>query len=143
MAIKYKFFNHLSAEGKHVRSEVFMKEQGFEHEFDDIDARAVHLVIYGEDGQGVGAARLFDDEPGCYHIGRLSVLKANRGQGLGAVMMRLLEEKARALGASRLVLSAQCRVRGFYEALGYRAVGDVYMDEFCPHVRMEKILDEK
>lgn len=42
----------------------------------------------------------------------------------------------------RLALSAQVRVRPFYEKLGYTASGDEYLDEYCPHIHMEKELTE-
>ncbi|MDY4474645.1 GNAT family N-acetyltransferase [Mitsuokella sp.] len=41
-----------------------------------------------------------------------------------------------------LVLSAQIQARPFYEKLGYRASGEEYLDEYCPHIRMEKELPE-
>ena len=34
-------------------------------------------------------------------------------------------------GAAGIELSAQCRVRGFYEKCGYAAEGEIYLDEFC------------
>ena len=36
------------------------------------------------------------------------------------------------------LLRAQQRVQSFYENLGYTRVGDVYYDEYCPHVKMIK-----
>ena len=54
--------------------------------------------------------------------------------------MLRIEDKARELGADKIVLSAQCRVRGFYEKCGYTAYGDIYLDEYCEHIRMEKNL---
>ena len=41
-----------------VRIEVFMKEQGFQNEFDEIDAVATHLTVY-VDGELAGCARCF------------------------------------------------------------------------------------
>ena len=35
-------------------------------------------------------------------------------------------------------LSAQVRVRPFYEALGYTAGDDEYLDEGCPYIHLEK-----
>jgi predicted GNAT family N-acyltransferase len=37
-------------------------------------------------------------------------------------------------------LSAQVRVKGFYEKLGYKMTGDVYDDEGVPHILMYKEL---
>lgn len=43
---------------RYVRIEVFMKEQGFQNEFDEIDATAVHITVY-VDGTLAGCARCF------------------------------------------------------------------------------------
>ena len=34
----------------------------------------------------------------------------------------------------------QCRASGFYQTLGYREIGEAYLDEFCPHILMGKSL---
>lgn len=41
----YTFYDHIPAQAKYIREEVFVKEQGFHNEFDEIDSRAIHLVI--------------------------------------------------------------------------------------------------
>ena len=43
----------LSQDARIIRQEVFVEEQGFHHEFDEIDSRAWHLVLY-ENGQAAG-----------------------------------------------------------------------------------------
>ena len=121
-----------------VREAVFMKEQGFENEFDAIDDTATHLVIY-KDGTPVATGRLYEDEAG-YHIGRVAVLKEYRGLHLGAEILRVLEEEARKLGYPQISLSAQTRVQAFYERNGYVSQNDLHYDEFCPHVTMIKSL---
>ena len=54
--------------------------------------------------------------------------------------MLALEQEARRLGGKRISLSAQCRASGFYRTLGYQEIGAAYLDEFCPHILMEKSL---
>ena len=124
-----------NTEARVIREEVFVEEQGFREEFDETDARAWHVVLY-EGGIAAATGRLFSEGGGVYHVGRVAVRKAYRGYGVGAQVMRALHRKARALGARELVLSAQVQARGFYEKLGYAAVGETYLDEHCPHVRM-------
>lgn len=51
-----------------------------------------------------------------------------------------MEAYLRTLGAVNTTVSAQCRVKTFYASLGYAEQGEIYMDEFCPHVRMDKKL---
>lgn len=52
--------------------------------------------------------------------------------------MRKVEAWIKKNSIPALELSAQVRVRPFYEALGYIASGDEYFDEGCPHIHMEK-----
>ena len=44
-----KIYNQLPDEAKEIRLEVFVKEQGFEEEFDDIDKTAAHIVLFDGD----------------------------------------------------------------------------------------------
>jgi predicted GNAT family N-acyltransferase len=139
MIYEYKFYSTLPSEAKLIRTEVFVEEQGFKNEFDESDNLCLHLVLF-ENGIPAAAGRIFPPENGVCTIGRIAVRKDFRGNKLGAEAVRLLEEKARELGAERTALSAQCRVTGFYEKLGYKTSGEVYNDEFCPHIHMEKNL---
>ena len=120
-----------------VRKAVFMEEQGFQQEFDDVDDRAYHVLI--QDGERpVATGRLFTEDGETYLIGRVAVLSAYRGQHLGEHVVTALEQQAKACGAKCITLSAQCRAAGFYEKLGYTKTEEYHMDEFCPHVTMRK-----
>ena len=123
-----EFSDQLMDDEKEIRQEVFVSEQGFEIEFDDID-------------DAVGCCRFFPREvPGEYIIGRIAVRKAYRGQSMGKRIVEMAIQHIKDTGASKISLSAQVQAKGFYEALGFRAKGDVYLDEHCPHVHMEKVL---
>lgn len=120
-----------------VRTAVFMEEQGFHDEFDEIDAYAYHAVVY--DGElAIATGRTFREEAGGWHIGRVAVRKEYRGKGIGALVMRALEERLQELGATGAKLSAQLHAVSFYERLGYRPFGPQYLDEHTPHIAMRK-----
>ena len=108
-------------EAKLIRQTVFVDEQGFKNEFDDTDNKAYHGILT-DNGEPVSTGRLFT-ENGDYHIGRIAVMKPYRGKGLGREIVSLLESKISELGGGTAVLSAQTRVKGFYEAMGYTAYG--------------------
>ena len=128
-------------EAARLREEVFLQEQGFSTEFDEIDPAAWHLTL-SRQGQTLAVGRLYPDPetPGQYIVGRVAAAKPWRGQGLGRQVVLALEQKARQLGARSLDLSAQCHAQGFYEKLGYAAYGEIYFDEHCPHIHMKKQL---
>lgn len=119
-----------------IRTEVFIKEQGFKNEFDEIDNSAVHLTVYA-DGEPAGCGRVFE-ENGYFVIGRIAVRKQFRNLGLGKVVMDGLEKIAMEKGAKKIRLTAQIRAKGFYKRLGYREFGEPCMDEHVEHIKMEK-----
>ena len=124
-----------------IRTAVFVEEQGFQQEFDEIDSRAWHVLIY--DGETAAATgRLYTDDGECYHIGRVAVLPAYRGKRLGKLVISALEAQAVMRGGKKISLSAQCRAAGFYEKLGYARTENIHMDEFCPHVTMVKLIGQ-
>ncbi|MEA4807188.1 GNAT family N-acetyltransferase [Acetobacterium wieringae] len=130
----------LTQDAKTIREEVFMKEQGFKDEFDAIDAQAIHLIYY-EDNVPVAVCRYYaDTSPGVTILGRLAVRASHRGKNLGKHMVEAAEKSIRQEGATKIVLSAQVKARSFYEKCGFAAIGDLYLDEGCPHIRMEKTL---
>ena len=74
-----------NADASLIRQQVFVEEQGFVNEFDDIDHEAYHAVIY-TGGYPIATGRLFD-ENGEAHIGRICVRKAYRGRDLGRMIV--------------------------------------------------------
>ena len=70
----------------------------------------------------------------------MAVLASWRGYGIGRRLMEATEEEARASGLPGMVLNAQVRVIPFYEGLGYRAEGDVFLEADIDHRTMRKDL---
>ena len=138
MEVKIAYGNELLPDAHGIREDVFVREQGFHNEFDEIDAVAWHTVIY-DNGRPAATGRAFLED-GAWHIGRVAVRKEFRGKQYGVAVMQALEGKIAELGAESVGLSAQVQARGFYEKLGYEAHGGEYLDEHCPHVSMTKCL---
>lgn len=135
-----QILDHITDEIKQIRIDVFMKEQGFSQEFDEIDETA-KFVLLSIDGKATGTCRYFHGkENGSAYIGRLAVHREFRGQRLGATIMIAAENTIRKAGFKTCGLSAQVQARPFYESLGYKAEGDEYLDEDCPHIFMRKFL---
>ena len=126
-------------DARDIRMSVFVEEQGFANEFDDIDEYAYHLVIY-HCYQAIATGRMFVKDENTMILGRIATIKEYRHQGIGSKIVLTLENKARTLGYTKLQLSAQQRAQGFYEKLGYVKVGAPYLDEWCLHVTMVKEL---
>lgn len=138
--MEIKLYKTLCDDALKIRVNVFVEEQGFNDEFDSIDETAFHLVGY-IDGVPVATTRFFyENDPKVWHIGRVAVLKEYRKKGLGKMMMERAEKEIKALGGKICELSAQVRASEFYSLCGYRAEGEEYLDEYCPHIKMVKKL---
>ena len=125
---------------KAVRTEVFIEEQQIpeREEWDANDEAADHALARSADGTPIATGRLLAD--GC--IGRMAVIKAWRGQGVGASVLRHLLERASARGMRRLWLSAQTYAIPFYAQAGFVAEGPEYLDCSIPHQLMVMHLPE-
>lgn len=137
--LEYKYYDKLNIYIKFIRETVFVNEQGFSEEFDDIDNRCLFVVIFNNE-KPVATGRLFkEDNTNEFIIGRVAVLEDYRNKNYGAKVISLLEAKAKQLGAKQISLSAQLRAEHFYQKQGYISSGDTYFDEFCEHIHMKKI----
>ncbi|MGY0487064.1 GNAT family N-acetyltransferase [Streptomyces sp. WG-D5] len=134
-----------------VRKEVFVAEQGVPEdlEYDAYDAGAVHVLAVRADGEPLGTGRLLTGEAAAAKnggaadvgaLGRLAVTKAARGLGVGAALVRAIEDAARARGLAAVDLHAQTHALGFYERLGYVAYGPEFLDAGIDHRAMRKPL---
>ncbi len=121
-----------------IRKDVFVDEQGFRDEFDDTDKTAWHVIIYDKNIPRA-TGRLYGGVS-AMHIGRVAVAHSERGKKYGALVVAILEKKARELCAKKTELSSQIGAVGFYEKLGYKAEGEIYLDENHPHIKMTKNL---
>lgn len=131
-----KKYTTLPQEAKDIRVEVFMKEQGFENEFDDIDDISFHIVVFDEE-KPIGTCRFFK-ENNHYTIGRVAVLKEYRNQHIGNVLLERAEKEIKKLNGDLIVVHAQVRVSPFYESQGYIQFGQIDDDEGVPHMWMKK-----
>jgi len=117
-----------------VRTNVFVHEQGIsaDLEHDEWDEKSEHVLLSVE-GVDIGTGRLL---PSGY-IGRVCVLKENRGFGFGRKIMLALIDRAKEKGMKELSLSSQVQVLKFYQSLGFTVVSDEYMEAGIPHVKMK------
>ena len=135
-----------------VRKDVFVAEQKVPEdiEYDAYDAGAVHVLAVREDGVPLGTGRLLhgaaatakngDGDPAVGSLGRLAVTAEARGLGVGAALVRAVEDAARARGLAAVDLHAQTHALGFYERLGYQAYGPEFPDAGIPHRAMRRSL---
>lgn len=136
VAIRILGWSDAEPEAMRVREAVFVVEQGVPREIerDTWDPRADHALAFDRDGRAVGTGRLLPDG----HVGRMAVLAAWRGQGVGTRILDALVSRARERGIKRVVLNAQTHAVPFYARHGFVAFGDEFMEAGIPHVAMAR-----
>jgi predicted GNAT family N-acyltransferase len=120
-----------------LRRVVFIEEQGVSEaeELDDLDGTSIHILAT-ENDIPIGTARM-QIKGAVAKIGRVCVLKAHRGTGLGAELIRAAIEEARQQpGVTTAKLGAQIQALGFYEKLGFIAQGPIFDDAGIDHREM-------
>jgi len=120
---------------KAVRLAVFVQEQGVPEieEWDEMDALCEHVLARDEQGNPIATGRLAPDGK----IGRMAVLKAWRGCGLGASVLRFLVASARRRAFPQCYVYAQSHALGFYARYGFAVQGEEFMEAGIPHRRMQ------
>lgn len=131
-------YDYIPEEAHLIRETVFMEEQGFHNEFDEIDSYAKHLVLFDENTP-IASCRFFKQESyEDYFIGRIAVIKEYRGKNVVTDLIKAAETQIKNIGGKRIFLHAQCRAKKFYEKQGYSSYGEIALEENCPHIWMYK-----
>jgi hypothetical protein len=131
--VKHGRWDQLQQDAKLIRTQVFICEQGITEadEWDDQDVISQHFVIYDQD-QPIATARLLQN----HSVGRVAVVKAYRGQGIGQMIMLEIISYAQKQRLSVLTLSSQVHAISFYEKLGFTVQGNSYDECGISHIEM-------
>lgn len=123
---------------RQIREIVFIIEQKVprEEEWDDQDEGAEHFIAEDQQGRAVGCARLLPTG----QIGRMAVLREQRGSGIGRRLLEAALDAARARGMREVFLHAQTHAIEFYRKSGFIAHGDEFMEAGIPHREMMQTL---
>lgn len=143
--IQTKTFNQLNTTELYdllqLRSEVFVVEQDCVYlDIDGKDTKALHVLGYKDD-KLVAYTRIF--KPGDYFkeasIGRVVVKENQRQEGYGYdIMNASIYAIKNYFKTSDIRISAQTYLKRFYNNLGFKEVGEEYLEDGIPHINMIK-----
>lgn len=124
-----------------ARQQVFSIEQNCVYlDADEADEQSYHLAAWSNaHAQPLAYARLVD--PGIKYsepsMGRVITTAEARGTGLGReLVQRVLALSAQVHPGLGVRISAQSRLRRFYNEFGFEAMGVDYMEDGIPHIEM-------
>lgn len=125
-----------------IRKKVFVEEQQVpqELEIDEFEERCEHFVAYDEQNNPVGAGRLRPLTANEAKVERICVSQSERGNGLGALIMKELEKVAAGMNIQTLLLHSQDHAEAFYLGIGYQSISEPFDEAGIIHVKMKKEL---
>ncbi len=124
-----------------LRNDILRQPLGLSFDSDEL-AREKEDILIGafDDDEMLACCLLTKMDDKCLRLRQMAVQNNLQGKGIGASMMNFAETVARDKGYKKLVMHARKTVMGFYEKLGYKAVGDEFTEVTIPHFVMEKNL---
>lgn len=143
--ITIKKFNDLSTIELYkilqVRNEVFIVEQECVYQdIDDKDLDAYHCFTMDQSNTIISYVRILKAGVSYKHspsIGRVLVTPNNRRKGYSSRMMKFaIEFIFTTFKEDIIIISAQEYLISFYTSLGFKQVGDVYLEDNIPHLKM-------
>jgi len=145
LKIKTKHFSELNIKQLYdllqLRSEVFVVEQDCVYQdIDGKDKQAIHVLGY-KDQNLVAYTRIF--KPGDYFkessIGRVVVSEKERKYKYGYEIMKAsINVVKEEYNKESIIISAQTYLKTFYNNLGFLEVGEEYLEDGIPHIKMKK-----
>ncbi|CCV64575.1 Acetyltransferase, GNAT family [Alteracholeplasma palmae J233] len=118
-----------------LRSEIFILEQNCAYQdLDDVDKRAEHYFILNDKSEVISYARFIPEniKYETASIGRVVTKKEARKNGYSK---RIIEEMIRD-HKQQITISAQVQAQPFYEKIGFKTVGNIYLEDDIPHIKM-------
>ena len=118
-----------------LRNEVFIIEQTcLYQDIDDLDQQSIHFFMKEQDIITSYLRVIISDIP---RIGRVVVSNNYRNKGYASLLLReAIKYVFETLQKDSIVLSAQVAVKNVYQTLGFKSVGEIYLEDDIPHIKM-------
>jgi predicted GNAT family N-acyltransferase len=124
-----------------LRDDILRKPLGLSFSTDELEKEKDHLLIAAyEDDHMLGCCMLVKENTYTARLRQMAVINDLQGKGIGKALMQFAENLARDRGFRKLTMHARKNAIGFYEKLGYRCVGNEFVEITIPHYIMEKDL---
>src|SRR5574343_732132 len=124
-----------------LRTDIMRKPLGMTFGPEELEKEKdnIHIAAF-EDDKMLGCCMLIRQEDKEIRLRQMAVLNNLQGKGIGKAILIFAENIARDLGFKEITMHARKTAVPFFEKLGYRIIGDEFLEISIPHVEMEKKL---
>jgi ribosomal protein S18 acetylase RimI-like enzyme len=124
-----------------LRDDILRKPLGLKFSPEELENEKHNLMMAAyEDEHILGCCMLVEEDLQTVRLRQMAVINDLQGKGIGKALMQFAENLARDRGYKKITMHARQNAIGFYEKMGYRRVGDAFIEITIPHYVMEKDL---
>jgi predicted GNAT family N-acyltransferase len=124
-----------------LRKEILRLPLGLNFSQEELEREKNNLLMAAfDDDKMLACCMLVEEDPQTVRLRQMAVLNDLQGQGIGKALMQFAENLARDRGYQKITMHARKNATGFYEKMGYRIIGDEFIEITIPHYVMEKSL---
>ncbi len=124
-----------------LRDDILRRPLGLIFTDEELEGEKDNILIGAfEEEQMLGCCMLVEEAPGTVRLRQMAVLNDLQGKGIGRALMNFAENLARDRGYKCIRMHARINAIGFYEKVGYKMLGDQFVEVTIPHYVMEKVL---
>jgi len=124
-----------------LRDDLLRKPLGLSFTNEELEKEKDNMLIGAFDDDDIlGCCMLVEQDPTTVRLRQMAVLNDLQGKGIGKALTIFAENIARDHGYKIMNMHARKNVVGFYEKMGYKVIGDEFIEITIPHYVMEKEL---
>lgn len=139
-----KIIDHGTAEYRQMiklRDDILRKPLGIGFSAEELEKEKENMLIGAfDDDEILGCCMLVEEDTSTVRLRQMAVLNDLQGKGIGKALTIFAENIARDHGYRIMNMHARKNVVGFYEKMGYKVIGDEFIEITIPHFIMEKEL---
>ena len=142
VTVKLGLWSELGDAASRIRRQVFVDEQRIDAvlDSDGADGDALHALALNRLGVPLATGRAVSRAGGVVKVGRMAVVAAMRGTGIGRQVLETLLARAREGGARQALLHAQESALPFYRRAGFTPEGESFEEAGITHQAMGRSL---
>ena len=124
-----------------LRDDLLRKPLGLSFTNEELEKEKENMLIGAFDDDDIlGCCMLVEQDPITVRLRQMAVLNDLQGKGIGKALTIFAENIARDHGYKIMNMHARKNVVGFYEKMGYKVIGDEFIEITISHYVMEKEL---
>ena len=124
-----------------LRDDLLRKPLGLSFTKEELEKEKENMLIGAFDDDDIlGCCMLVEQDPTTVRLRQMAVLNDLQGKGIGKALTIFAENIARDHGYKIMNMHARKNVVGFYEKMGYKVIGDEFIEITISHFVMEKEL---